>query len=333
MTKTVIHPTASGTDKAAPLPDWATSPATGSRLRIVKRRLFDPLRLSGRARALQKGLAGLVMAAGLLAANPPAALAADAPSSLSMEGASLRLVADIPSATGEVRAALFVDLEPGWKTYWLDPGDAGIPPRLDLSASRHIEPAGTAFPLPHRASDPYGTSNVYSQPFAIALTFRQPETGSETGEGSTIDLRLTLGLCRDICIPAAAHLGLDIAAVTLADRQAVAYAFGALPEPSTVAAGIQSARLVENGSGIEVEVLAPTDRRGVEADLFLAGPTGWFYGLPKAPVRDGRRLVFTVPVASRPKSAGTAPPAAVEAVVSIGAHAFRAQHLPVAAGR
>lgn len=318
MPKTVIHPSAPNIDK-----DWATRRAFGSSICLSVCRLFERLRHSGRASTLLKGLRCGWAAFALLA--PVAASAQAVPSQISMDGATLRLVAEAPAAdAGEVRAALLVDLEPGWKTYWLDPGEAGIPLRLDLSTSENLRVAETAFPLPHRTHDPSGNSNVYAQPFAIALTLQRPAPD----ESARIDLGLTLGLCRDICIPAAARLSLDITGANAADARLVAYAFDSLPEPSTGAAGIQAARLADDGKTIEVEALAQSDRPTAQTDLFLAGPDGWFFGPPAAPERSGRRLVFRVPVTAHPKSAGTAPPSSVEAVLLLGAHAYRAELHP-----
>ncbi|KQT65094.1 MULTISPECIES: protein-disulfide reductase DsbD domain-containing protein [unclassified Aureimonas] len=293
-------------------------------------RLFGRLRHSGRGAGFGRRIAAPLLAACLALFGQAQGALADA--AVSMEGAGLRLVAEPPSADGVVRAALLVDLEPGWKTYWLDPGDAGIPPRLDLYAGADLQHLDAQFPLPHRLSEPYGASNVYSQPFAVALTLRRSDA-PEAGKPATIDLSLTLGLCRDICIPASARLTLDIAAIRPADARLVAYAFEALPEPSTGEVGIQSARLGEGGGAIEVDAAAPSDRPSSETDLFLAGPAGWFFGAPGAPKRDGRRLTFTVPVLGRPKAAGEAPPPGVDAVLSLGAHAFRAENIPVSAPR
>src|SRR5688500_18454149 len=42
-----------------------------------------------------------------------------------MEGARIRLVtASKPDADGRLRGILDIELKPGWKTYWRDPGDA-----------------------------------------------------------------------------------------------------------------------------------------------------------------------------------------------------------------
>jgi DsbC/DsbD-like thiol-disulfide interchange protein len=268
---------------------------------------------------------------GLLAAamHAPPARSADAPASLALDGVDLRLVADAPAPDGRIRAALLVDLAPGWKTYWRDPGEAGIPPRLDLSGSVNLAATGTDFPMPHRFGDAYGSSNGYSQPFAVALTFERQDAAAP----AAIELGLSLGLCREICIPAVARLRLVIGPGEPADTRLVAYAFDALPEPSTPAAGIVSARLSPDGMSIAIEATAPDDREVRHADLFVAGPDGWFFGTPKAPRRDGRRLIFEIPINERPRSAKDAPPAEIEAVLDLGAHAYRVENLAVAAAR
>lgn len=50
------------------------------------------------------------------------------------QGGAVRLVTSgISNDQGYLRGALQIRLEPGWKTYWRDPGKTGIPPQLELS--------------------------------------------------------------------------------------------------------------------------------------------------------------------------------------------------------
>ena len=46
--------------------------------------------------------------------------------------ASVRLLAD-PDPAGGLRLGLQFRLQPGWKTYWRAPGDAGLPATIDWS--------------------------------------------------------------------------------------------------------------------------------------------------------------------------------------------------------
>ncbi len=36
------------------------------------------------------------------------------------------------AASHERRGALQIELQPGWKTYWRNPGDAGVPPQINI---------------------------------------------------------------------------------------------------------------------------------------------------------------------------------------------------------
>ena len=53
------------------------------------------------------------------------------------EGGRVRLVTSgAADENGVIEGALEIDLKPGWKTYWRDPGDAGVPPTLDRFGKR-----------------------------------------------------------------------------------------------------------------------------------------------------------------------------------------------------
>src|SRR5438067_6610655 len=44
-------------------------------------------------------------------------------------------------------------LQPGWKTYWRNPGDSGVPPRFDFSKSENIEAVTVLWPAPMKFDD------------------------------------------------------------------------------------------------------------------------------------------------------------------------------------
>src|SRR5688572_22967861 len=54
--------------------------------------------------------------------------------------------------TGDLAAiplALHIVLQPGWKTYWRSPGDAGYPPQIDVAGSTNAARAELMWPVPH----------------------------------------------------------------------------------------------------------------------------------------------------------------------------------------
>ena len=51
-------------------------------------------------------------------------------------------------ANGIHMAALQLDLAPGWKTYWRQPGDSGLAPRFDFSQSEGVQKVEVIYPTP-----------------------------------------------------------------------------------------------------------------------------------------------------------------------------------------
>jgi DsbC/DsbD-like thiol-disulfide interchange protein len=101
-------------------------------------------------------------------------------------------------------AGIQLRMGPGWKTYWKNPGDSGVPPSFDWSGSKNLKHAEVLYPAPHRVADANGTAIGYDDEvvFPVKLTPEQP--------GQPIDLKLAFayGLCKDLCIPNQVTLGL-----------------------------------------------------------------------------------------------------------------------------
>ena len=125
------------------------------------------------------------------------------------EGGKVRLVTSgKPDEAGRIHGVLEIALKPGWKTYWRDPGDAGVPPQIDVSASTNITDAAFSFPPPQRHDDGYGKWAGYNHPVSLPVTF----TVSSPGDAAVIDADIFLGICETICIPVQTRLSVDPAA-------------------------------------------------------------------------------------------------------------------------
>ena len=86
-----------------------------------------------------------MLAAGVLLALPAHAAMSDWANN---EGGRMRLVALAPDADGHIRAALQIEPEPGWITYWREPGDSGIPPQVSPAPEGNVALEKVAFPVP-----------------------------------------------------------------------------------------------------------------------------------------------------------------------------------------
>ncbi|MEJ6781235.1 protein-disulfide reductase DsbD domain-containing protein [Aminobacter sp. Piv2-1] len=215
------------------------------------------------------------------------------------EGGRFRLVtAGRPDAEGKLQGVLFIELKPGWKTYWRDPGDSGVPPQIDVTASRNVSAVEMSFPAPQRHDDGYSIWAGYDYPVGLPVTFTIPSPG----EPSLIEADVFLGVCETICVPVQARLQVDPAADpdNPDDVALVEAAFEALPAPAQADFGVTP---TPGGDGmLSVVANVPGSPEGV--DLFVAGTDGYLFGVPKRNAEAGK-LTFTVKVIDRPDAPPT----------------------------
>ena len=99
-------------------------------------------------------------------------------------------------------AAVQVELGRGWKTYWRSPGMGGIPPQFDWSGSTNIEAVEVLWPTPE-IFHTYGMQNIG---YTDRVIFPMRLTLSDGAEDAFAELRMSYGVCADICIPAEAAM-------------------------------------------------------------------------------------------------------------------------------
>ena len=179
----------------------------------------------------------LIATFALTAASPALAATSDWAET---PGGKVRIVLEETKQKGELRGALQIDLNPGWKTYWRNPGDAGVPPQLNIEGNSS---ARIDFPTPVNfgAGDEGGIG--YTHPVLLPLTFTvKPDEEHLKGH-------VFLGVCQQICIPVQAQFDFPLTAEdaaqspqTIAARTIVETAFDRLPAPATAAFGVRGAK-------------------------------------------------------------------------------------------
>lgn len=227
-----------------------------------------------------------------LSCAPGAALSASS-AWFETDGVRVRLMAeDTPAADGTIRGALAIDLQPGWKTYWKDPGDAGIPPQVDIGPSTNISSATVGFPAPQR----FDTGGLhwagYKEPIDLPVTFKVGDPSLY----SAIDVDVFLGVCEEICIPVQTRLSVTLdpqGGSSSVDAARVEAAFARLPGAASSEFGVSDFRI--DGDHIVASATLPKD--ATEAELFVVTPIGWKLG---APVADANSSAFRVPILARP---------------------------------
>jgi DsbC/DsbD-like thiol-disulfide interchange protein len=218
--------------------------------------------------------------------------------------AAARLIAGATSKTaGSVllHAGVEIRLDPGWKTYWRQPGDSGVPPTFDFSASTNVKSVTVAWPAPGHFPDGAGGNSIgYVDHVILPLRI----VPANAAKPSSLRLKLTYAVCGNLCVPAEADLKLALSGDG-AEATALEAAETRVPRRVPLGEGRNDKGRNDKGLAIlavhrqpghpldrvVVDVAAPA---GMPVDLFVEGPTPeWSLPLPEAASGDGTVRQFS----------------------------------------
>lgn len=212
------------------------------------------------------------------------------------EHVAVRLISAVDGTDGltEIPLGLEFQMQPGWKIYWRSPGDAGLPPIPDWTASDNVADAAFSWPRPERFSI-FGLETFgYTDHVVLPLTVK-PET---TGAPITVTGAINYLVCSDICIPFDANVSLTLPADTanLSGEAPLINRFAsAVPRhPSDVGMTLHKAGLATTGEDqVTLRVAALSDTPFSNPDMIVEGPDGSYFGKPTVTLSDnGRNAVF-----------------------------------------
>ena len=211
-----------------------------------------------------------------------------------------------------LRAGIEIRLDPGWLTYWRDPGDSGAPPTFDFAGSENVKSVKVLWPAPERFADGAGGHSIGYRDHVILPLHVVP---MEAAKQAALRLKLEYDVCFNICIPIESNLVLNLngdgaedATIERAEirvprpvalgQEARTEAMHERAEAGGAAAG-ESADLHREPLAIlglhrqpgdahdrvVVDVAAPV---GAPVDLFVEGPTpDWSLPLPQQGAAEG----------------------------------------------
>lgn len=201
----------------------------------------------------------------------------------------LRLVSSVEKHDGEAfLAGIELRLAPGWKTYWRRPGDSGLAPEFDWSASDNVALVELRWPAPERFDDPGDITFGYKQGVVWPLRI-VPE---EPGEPVVLRLSMNYGICADMCIPREGDLTLAVLAAETGDAAAetgdAPLLRGALARVPVPLADPERVELTwrENSAPVLEVKLRDCGRGCAPPILIIEGPRNVWFGTP-AVSRDG----------------------------------------------
>src|SRR3954471_8563302 len=204
--------------------------------------------------------------------------AQDASPWLSDAHSAVRLLAG--SRSGAVLlGGIAIQLQPGWHTYWRNPGDSGVPPRIDFSKSENIEAVTVLWPAPTKFADGAGGVSLgYQKQGVLPLRI----VAKNADKPVTLRADINYAVCEKLCIPVEASAELAFTSVASTQDSALSAALDSVPKPATI--GDPNPLTVrdvkrEGKNSVLVDVAAPDS---AEVNLFVEGPTpDWALPVPK----------------------------------------------------
>lgn len=189
------------------------------------------------------------------------------------KGGRIRLVALPAREDGTIPAILQIELDKGWKTYWREPGSAGIPPQVILAEGGNAVLSGMRFPVPSIFEEGTIRDYVYETGASLVLDVKALNKDSP----ALLDAQVFIGLCEKICVPFQANLSVvadrDVPAPAT-DSALVAQAEMSLPEPPSDDFKVTAAKLSSDGKAVSITLTVPEGKAASPPRILLTNPDG-----------------------------------------------------------
>lgn len=205
--------------------------------------------------------------------------------------ASLISETDRLSSGKSTRIALKLSPQSGWHVYWSNPGDSGMPPRINWTLPPKVRVGELRHPAPHIMDAAGFISYVHEGEVALLADLHIPPS-LPTGTPITLVANVQWLSCSDsMCVPEKARLTLDLAVGTGTGGRSSAKDFDtfeqAMPRLLT-SPGIM--RVVAEGIEFEFanSVINPANAR-----LFPENQS-FDASAPQQARRDGGKIIFTI---------------------------------------
>jgi thiol:disulfide interchange protein len=167
---------------------------------------------------------------------------------------------------GTLQAGLVFTLEEHWHVYWINAGDSGEPPKITWTLPDGITAGAMQFPIPSRL--PLGPLMDFGYEDEVAFPV-QLTTASSLKPGPVhLDAIVNYLVCREVCFPGKAHLGLNLTVDPTAIAPtptvgAVGEALTLIPKPLP-----PNAKFIVTGGKTDFVLTLTTGQRETHAEFY-----------------------------------------------------------------
>ena len=113
---------------------------------------------------------------------------------------TLLLAADTARPGDTVLAGIELQMDPGWHTYWQNPGESGIPTQIKWNLPPGVTAGDIQWPLPHKLPPAEVTTYGYVDDVMLVVPLKLA-ADLKPGQPLTLEADLTWLECQDQCIP------------------------------------------------------------------------------------------------------------------------------------
>jgi len=166
---------------------------------------------------------------------------------------------------------LHLKMEPGWHTYWKNPGDSGLPTRLTWKLPDGFEAAPIEWPYPKPFSQGPVTSYGYERDVLLPVRVT-PRASLTPGQPVTLAARADWLECREQCLPGRAELKVTLPVAASAPRPVAALAavFAQTRKKLPAVPAGWTFEAAESGTGLQLQLRPPKTWGTIEQAYFFS---------------------------------------------------------------
>jgi thiol:disulfide interchange protein DsbD len=140
---------------------------------------------------------------------------------------------NFPAGSQTLTVAIRERMEPGWHTYWANPGDSGEPTSIEWTLPEGVKAGPVLWPLPHIIA--VGPLVEYGYDDEVLLLTEIQVPAAQLGSVLHLSAKVSYLVCKDICVPEEANVDLKLPVEAAAKpsefASLIAKAKSALPVP------------------------------------------------------------------------------------------------------
>jgi DsbC/DsbD-like thiol-disulfide interchange protein len=112
------------------------------------------------------------------------------------------------AAGSQAWIGIHFQLEPGWHIYWMNPGDAGQPPKVQWALPAGWIAGPIEWPAPERLTNAAGVDYGYNGEATLLTKLKVP-AGARPGPAS-VNANLQWLICKEMCVPQKGQVSLPL---------------------------------------------------------------------------------------------------------------------------